>query len=253
MPRSLPARAVAGDVTATATELPTDAAHAVRRVYYEAGIAVGIVACFAAAAAVFMLLHFGVSSSWSYALLLVLVAAFLGYQAWVSERNYKRIREFLLALAPRSRDVGYVRFHGIRAIFDNGLVLQLYNPGNGPNGLVFSAFLGADGKIQLLRSEDVTAWTRVFPVGNVKGLGRGMRGDSALDRESLEPVRARLGSAVAIARLYSYSPTLVLPPGSPRYMAVAVCLDRLWMTKGGAVVGQLDELASRLQHLPTPG
>ena len=234
-------------------ELPTDTAQAVRKVYHQAGIAVGVVACFAAVATIFMVVQFGVSSSWSYVLLLALVSAFLGYQAWVSERNYKRMRQFLLALMPRSREMGYVHWNGIRAIFDNGLVLQLFNPGNGPNGLVFSAFLGADGKAQLPRSEDVTAWTRAFPIGRMKGLGRRVRGDDAQNRECLEPARARLGSAVAVARLYSYSPTLVLPPGSPRYMTVGVFLDRLWMTKGTRVLGELDEILSRLRQLPTHG
>lgn len=237
-------------MASTRLELPTDAARAIRRVYYQAGIAVGGVACFGAAAAVFIAVEFGISSSWSYALLLALVAAFLGYQAWISIHNYERVQQFLFTIAPRSHGMDYVHWNGVRVIFDNGLVLQLYNPGNGPNGLVFSAFLGADGKIQLLRSEDVTALTRVFPAGNPRGLGRAMRGDAAQNRVSLEPVRARLGSAAAIARLYSYSPTLALPPDGARYMAVGVFLDKLWMTRGSAVLNQLDEILSRLQQLP---
>ena len=188
-----------------------------------------------------------------YLLILAPIAAFLGYQAWISERNYGRIQEFLSKLKPWSRDMRYVHWLGIRTIFDNGLVLQVYNPGNGPNGFVFMAFLSADRVVQTPGPQEVESWTRAFSRRGAKRLLGRRRGSPTKTGESLESIRLRLGSAHSAAHLVASSTAVGLPLGSPQYLAAGVFLDHTWMTKGRVVISERDAILSSLRSLPTEG
>jgi len=191
------------------------------------------------------------SSALFYVFIPALLAAFLSFQAWIYERNYGRMQDFLQILNPASREVDYVHWQGIRTIFDNGLVLQTYNPGNGPNGLVFGVFLGADGAVQTPDSEDMKSWSRAFPPITSRGLRVRSRTSPAEYRMSLEPVRKRLGSDLTLVAIYSSFPTVVLPPGGPRDLVVSAFLDRGWMTKGRLVLSERDAILACLRALAT--
>src|SRR5437870_2437614 len=140
------------------TAAPWDVDYAVRRTYHYVAIALGVLA-FSIGLITGILVLLYPNLYFPYLLILAPIAAFLGYQAWISERNYGRIQEFLSKLKPWSRDMRYVHWLGIRTIFDNGLVLQVYNPGNGPNGFVFMAFLSADRVVQTPGPQEVESWT----------------------------------------------------------------------------------------------
>ncbi len=232
------------------TGLPNDVDHWVRSGYHLVAIALGALALFVAVMTAFLLVRDG-PPAFSYVLILALVAAFLGFQAWVSERNYGRMQEFLRLLSPASREMGYVHWQGVRTIFDNGLVLQTFNPGNGPNGLVFAAFLGADGAVQTPASEDLMSWSRAFPPITARGLRVRSRNSPPEYRMLLEPVRRRLGGGLALAAVYSSFPTIVLPPGSPRDLVVSVFLDCRWMTKGRLVLSERGAILACLRALHT--
>jgi len=242
--------AVVGTNDDRRTGLPNDVDHWVRRGYHQVAIALGALALFASVMTVFLLVRDG-PPALLYVLILALLAAFLWFQAWISERNFGRMRDFLRILNPASREVDYVHWQGIRTIFDNGLVLQTYNPGNGPNGLVFGVFLGADGAVLTPRPEDLTSWSRAFPPISARGLRVQSHARPNEYRMSLEPVRVRLGSDLALAAVYSSFPTMVLPPGGPRDLVVSVFLDRGWMTKGRLVVSERDAILACFRALTT--
>lgn len=235
------------------TAAPWDVDYAVRRTYHHVAIALGALAFFVALVTAILVVLY-TSLYFPYLLILAPIPVFLGYQAWISERDYGRLQEFLSTLKPWSREMRYVHWLGIRTIFDNGLVLQVYNPGNGPNGFVFMAFLSADGVVQTPGSEELESWTKAFSRrrGAMGLLGR-RRGSPTKTRESLESIRARLGSARSAAHLVASSTAVGIPSGSPQYLAVDVFLDRKWMTKGRVVISERDAILSSLGALPTEG
>jgi len=108
----------------------------VRRSYHQVAIVLGALALFATVMTVFLLVQDDPLALF-YVLIPALLAAFLSFQAWIYERNCGRMQDFVQILNPASREVDYVHWRGVRTIFDNGLVLQTYSPGNGPNGLAF--------------------------------------------------------------------------------------------------------------------
>jgi len=141
----------------------------VRRSYHQVAIVLGALALFATVMTVFLLVQDDPLALF-YVLIPALLAAFLSFQAWIYERNCGRMQDFGQILNPASREVDYVHWRGVRTIFDNGLVLQTYSPGNGPNGLVFQVFLGADGAVRTPDSEDLKSWSGASPLITARDL-----------------------------------------------------------------------------------
>ena len=137
----------------------------------------------------------------------------------------------------------------MRALFDNGLVLRRLRMGrSSPEGLLFGAFIAADGSVLTPKREEILPWARSFTRKEIVG-SVGRKGGPEPSRAELEAIRTVLGSRSAFAILERHS-SPADAPNTPEWYASAAFVDSKWSMKADLVLTVVDDAARLLTALP---
>ena len=165
-------------------------------------------------------------------------------------RYDRRSAAFIRSLAPRMRDVAWDRRTGVRVVFDNGLVLRRLRMGrSSPEGLLFGAFIAADGSVLTPNREEILPWARSFTRNEAVG-SVGRKGGPEPSRAELEAIRTVLGSRAAFASLERHS-SPAGAPDTPEWYASAAFVDSKWSMKADLVLTVVDDTARFLTEMPS--